>query len=86
MMNFLKRGSILFLLFTIFSLSLVAQRKVEKWGVFELALPGPADGNPYAITNLSAEFKKGDEVYKADGFYDGKGVYKVRFMPDKEGK
>src|SRR5699024_1450711 len=31
------------------------------------------------------EFKHGDEVYHPEGFYDGDGVFKIRFMPNAEG-
>jgi hypothetical protein len=66
-------------------ISLRAQQKVARWGVFELTLQGRATGNPFLNTWLSAEFRQGDEVFHPAGFYDGNGVYKIRFMPDKEG-
>ena len=59
---------------------------VEQWGVFELTLPGPADGNPFLDVTLSARFTHGDRGVDATGFYDGGGVYKVRFMPDRAGE
>ena len=64
---------------------LKAQDKTEKWGVFELVLKGSDTGNPFLNTQLSAEFKHGDKIYRPDGFYDGDGIYKIRFMPDEEG-
>lgn len=66
-------------------LQLSAQQKVEKWGTFELTLHGPRGGNPFVGTTLSATFKHGDEVFRPEGFYDGDGVYRIRFMPDAEG-
>jgi hypothetical protein len=45
---------------------------VEQWGVFEL----PA---------ASAEFRREHRAIHIDGFEDGEGVYKVRFMPDDVG-
>jgi hypothetical protein len=60
-------------------------RAVEKWDVFELALAGPADGNPFLEVELSARFTQGARTVTVAGFYDGDGVYKVRFMPDTEG-
>jgi len=48
-------------------------------------LEGPAGGNPFVEVSLSAEFRKGRRVFVPEGFYDGEGVYKVRFMPDEEG-
>ncbi|WP_327242005.1 DUF5060 domain-containing protein [Streptomyces sp. NBC_01320] len=58
---------------------------VERWGTFELTLGGPADGNPYRDVEFGAEFRHGHRVVPVDGFYDGDGVYRVRFMPDREG-
>ncbi|MBN2355874.1 DUF5060 domain-containing protein, partial [candidate division KSB1 bacterium] len=58
---------------------------VEKWGMYELSLPGPAAGNPYVGIQFSAVFKKGDQTYEPEGFYDGTGIFKVRFMPNAEG-
>jgi hypothetical protein len=65
--------------------ALHAQSKVEKWGIFELTLKGSEAGNPFIDTKLTAEFKHGDKTYRPEGFYDGNGVYKVRFMPNEEG-
>ncbi|MEU9202850.1 DUF5060 domain-containing protein [Streptomyces sp. NPDC048332] len=58
---------------------------VERWGTFELTLDGPADGNPYRDVEFGAQFRHGHRVVPVDGFYDGGGVYRVRFMPDREG-
>ncbi|MDO8835704.1 MAG: DUF5060 domain-containing protein, partial [Vicinamibacterales bacterium] len=63
-----------------------AQAAVEQWGVFELTLKGPADGNPFTEVELSARFTQGERAITATGFYDGEGVYKVRFMPDVTGE
>jgi len=58
---------------------------VERWGLFEIALDGPSDGNPFLDTQLAAEFRFEHRAVEAAGFYDGNGVYKIRFMPDAEG-
>lgn len=63
-----------------------SQEKVEKWDVFELTLHGPEGGNPFVGIDLSAEFRHGDQVFNPEGFYDGNGVFKIRFMPNAEGK
>jgi len=55
------------------------------WDIFELALSGPAAGNPYLDVELTAEFRHGERKLRVPGFYDGDGTYKVRFMPDAEG-
>jgi hypothetical protein len=67
-------------------LSLRAAPSVEQWGVFELALKGPANGNPFLDVKFSARFKQGTNSVEANGFYDGDGVYRVRFMPENQGK
>lgn len=59
--------------------------EVERWGIGELALPGPQDGNPFLDVTLSAEFRYQNRTIEADGFYDGEGIYRVRIMPDAVG-
>jgi hypothetical protein len=58
---------------------------VERWGMLEIALAGPADGNPFIEVELSAVFRQGARAIAVDGFYDGDGRYKIRFMPDTAG-
>jgi hypothetical protein len=64
-------------------------KQVEQWGVFEVELKGPSDGNPFVDVDLAAEFAARGEPngkpIRMSGFYDGDGVYRVRFMPDKVG-
>jgi len=59
--------------------------EVERWGIFEATLEGPEKGNPFVDVKLGAEFRNKNRVVAVDGFYDGNGVYKVRFMPDASG-
>jgi hypothetical protein len=59
---------------------------VEKWGVFEAAFSGPSHGNPYLEIELDAIFSHNSREVRVPGFYDGDGVYRVRFMPDSEGE
>jgi hypothetical protein len=63
-----------------------ATSTVEQWGVFEIALKGPSDGNPFLDVRLSAVFSNGSKRTEAAGFYDGDGIYKIRFMPDQVGE
>jgi hypothetical protein len=63
-----------------------APAAVEQWGVFELTLSGPAGGNPFTEVELSARFTQADRTVRAEGFYDGDGTYKVRFMPEVPGE
>jgi hypothetical protein len=60
--------------------------KVERWGMHELTLSGPADGNPFADVELRVAYRYRNRVVTVDGFYDGDGVYRARFMPDREGR
>ncbi|HEY4358755.1 MAG TPA: DUF5060 domain-containing protein [Acidobacteriaceae bacterium] len=59
---------------------------VPKWELFEVTLHGPAEGNPFVDGQLTATFVLGHRTLSVDGFYDGHGVYKLRFMPDAEGE
>jgi hypothetical protein len=59
--------------------------EIERWGLFELALEGREDGNPFLDVQLCAEFRYENRVVHADGFYDGDGTWRVRFMPDALG-
>jgi hypothetical protein len=62
------------------------QKNCEKWKVYEVSLIGPATGNPFQEVILSATFTNGSTNADIQGFYDGNGRYKIRFMPDVEGK
>ncbi|MDL2398099.1 DUF5060 domain-containing protein [Rhizobium mayense] len=59
---------------------------VEKWGVFEAAFNGPSGGNPYLDVAFDAVFSQNSREVRVPGFYDGDGIYRVRFMPDYEGE
>src|SRR4051794_26167890 len=58
---------------------------VKQWDVFEIALTGPAGGNPFCDVQLSARFSSKDRSLDVTGFYDGDGRYLIRFMPDAQG-
>jgi hypothetical protein len=60
--------------------------RVERWTPYEVRLTGPAAGNPFAEVVMSAEFTQGARTVKVDGFYDGGGAYRVRWMPDELGE
>ena len=57
----------------------------ERWGLAELVFSGPANGNPYSDVQFSALFQNGSGNIRVPGFYDGGGVYKIRFCPPAEG-
>ena len=59
---------------------------VEQWGVFETQVKGPSSGNPFVDVSFGARFTLGHRTVEAAGFYDGEGVYKVRFSPEMVGR
>lgn len=60
------------------------KKQVEKWDVFEVEFQGPATGNPFTDYEVTGTFESKNECTEADGFYDGEGIYKLRFMPSFE--
>ncbi len=60
--------------------------KTERWGVYEVALEGPRDGNPFLDVEVTADFSYKHRSVTVDGFYDGDGVYRLRFSPDTVGE
>lgn len=60
-------------------------KQVEKWGVYELQINGPSEGNPFLEQKVIGEFSNEIERKTVVGFYDGEGIYKIRFMPSFEG-
>ena len=61
------------------------RKEVERWSIFELSFQGPAAGNPFLEVRFTAEFRRENRTVPVDGFYDGDGVYRLRFMPDDLG-
>lgn len=59
---------------------------VQKWGIYEVSAKGYADKNPFVDYSIKGIFKGKNETVETDGFYDGEGIYKVRFMPSFEGE
>jgi len=58
---------------------------VEQWDLFEIVLNGPSTGNPYIDVEVVAAFNCGEESVAVPGFYDGNGVYRIRFSPHIQG-
>ena len=58
---------------------------VERWGRFEISLPGPSTGNPFLDVRFGASFRYEHRTVEVTGFYDGGGTYRARFMPDEIG-
>ena len=65
--------------------SLGAQDQVEQWGVFAAVYHGPADAHAEIDVEFGAIFQQLGKSVAVDGFYDGDGAYRVRFMPDSTG-
>lgn len=62
------------------------KQTVEKWRRYELTIAdGPTDGNPFRDVQFTATFEHNNHKVTVDGFYDGNGEYKVRYMPEVEG-
>ncbi len=59
---------------------------VERWGLWDMALDGPAKGNPYVEVRLTATFERGDRQIIVPGFWDGGDKYRIRFSPPEEGE
>jgi Domain of unknown function (DUF5060)/Protein of unknown function (DUF4038)/Domain of unknown function (DUF5605) len=59
--------------------------KVQRWDAIELTHAGPSGGNPFIDVSLSATFRLKNRALTVEGFYDGDGAYKIRFMPDELG-
>ena len=77
---------LVFFLLSIFVASgLRAADKVARWGRYEVSIKADVKGNPFDV-ELSAVFTGPDTTFTVRGFYDGRGVFKVRFMPCKTGK
>lgn len=58
---------------------------VEQWGIFEASYAESASGNPFVEVEFGATFEQAGNSVAVEGFYDGGGVYRVRFMPNAVG-
>lgn len=77
----MKKLSFLFSLFIVTNLF-----ATEKWGIHELEFEGAKVDNPFTDVQVSAEFQYKNQRYFVEGFYDGDRTYRIRFMPNEEGK
>lgn len=59
----------------------VHPESVQQWDVFEICVEGRSEGNPFVDAPLHGTFCSKNENKTVEGFYDGDGLYKVRFMP-----
>ena len=61
-----------------------APQTVERWGLLEIPLSGAASRNPFDAV-VKGVFTQGGHTIDAPGFYDGDGIWRVRFSPPSEG-
>src|ERR1700733_154283 len=61
-------------------------KEMEQWGLFETEANGPTSGNPFVDVQFGARFSLGHRTVDVAGFYDGNGMYRVRFSPDSIGR
>jgi hypothetical protein len=61
--------------------------KVKQWDLQEIVLHSfRGYQNPFVDVSLSAKFACGGDQVSAAGFYDGNSTWKVRFMPQQQGR
>ena len=58
---------------------------MKQYKMFELILCGPVMEAEWAQPDVTAVFTCNGEKVTVKGFYDGEGIYKVRFLPRKAG-
>ena len=58
---------------------------VAQWDIFDFSLTAEVGGNPYLETTFGAVFSLGNRKVTVPGFYDGDGVFRLRFCPDTPG-
>ena len=58
---------------------------MKQYKTFELTFSGPVLEDHWAQPEISAVFSCEGETVAVKGFYDGAGIYKVRFLPSKAG-
>lgn len=73
-------------LFFVLHVCSIAQKQVEQWSRFEVALNSDVSGNPYTDVQFQATFTGPDTTYTIPGFYDGNNTFRLRFMPQQTGR
>jgi hypothetical protein len=58
---------------------------VPRYGRFELQLDGPSSGNPFLEVELRATVDGPGGSASVPGFYDGAGLFRLRYLPEDEG-
>lgn len=60
--------------------------KIKKWQRAEFTYRQQEDPRHFIHSRLAARFSCGDRQYRVSGFYNDGGEFKLRFMPDREGR
>ncbi|MEO6786591.1 MAG: DUF5060 domain-containing protein, partial [Chthoniobacteraceae bacterium] len=68
------------------ALAVINAHGVEQWGVFESEFAGPANVAAPMEVKFSATFTQDAQSITVPGFWDGDGVFKVRFSPPAVGE
>lgn len=58
---------------------------MKQYETFELSFNGEKPTGSEALADITAVFTLNGESNTVKGFYDGDGIYKVRFLPQKTG-
>ncbi len=58
---------------------------MKQYKTFELVFHGEVLKDAWAQADITAVFTCGEDQVRVKGFYDGEGIYKVRFLPKKTG-
>ena len=58
---------------------------MRQYELFELTMHGAPPSGSEALADVEAVFSVGDVTRTVNGFYDGNGVYKVRYYPETAG-
>lgn len=68
------------------AIALPAAVTIERYHSHDFSFSAPVSGNPFDV-ELSGEFTGPDGVrLRVPGFYDGGGVWKIRFSPTRAGR
>ena len=52
---------------------------VERWRCAELSFTGSQNGNPFTDCSIHGALRGEHETVSTNGFFDGKGIYRIRF-------
>jgi hypothetical protein len=58
---------------------------MKQYEIYEATFTGPVLKENYAEVDLQGEFALNGKTSTVQGFYDGNGIYKVRYMPLETG-